>query len=149
MKIPYSVLYKILNPIKNHLYYINKLWLVLNLQLSNPSRNSWARATWLTSHLENQHNQGDERQAGWCHIQCLNAAVYTDWLNKSVYICGRRVNFIPHKGSIDGSAPNSTVIHLAHAPVREVIAQNAQAMSNYAAATPSFRRNISTKPWRI
>ena len=96
--------------------------------------------------FENQHNQGDKRQAGWSNIQCLNSAVYTDWLNKSVYICGRRVNFIPHKGSIDGSAPNSTVIRLAHAPVREIIAQNAQAMSNHAAATPSFRRNISTKP---
>ena len=28
-------------------------------------------------------NQDDDRQARWCHIQCLNAAVYTDWLHKS------------------------------------------------------------------
>ena len=78
----------------------------------------------------------DDRQAGWCHIQCLNAAVYTEWLNKSTYILGRRVDFVPHKGSIDGSAPNPTAIRLAHAPVREVIVQKAQAMSNTAAASP-------------
>ena len=51
-------------------------------------------------------NQEDDRQAGWCHIQCLNAAVYTEWLRKSTYILGRRVDFIPHKGSIDGAEPN-------------------------------------------
>jgi len=83
-----------------------------------------------------QHQLDSDRQAGWCHIQCLNAAVYTDWLHKSVYIFDRRVGFVPHKGSIDGSAPNSTAIRLAHAPVREAIAQKAQAMSNHAAATP-------------
>ena len=77
-------------------------------------------------------NQEDDRQGGWCHIQCLNAAVYTEWLRKSTYILGRRVDFIPHKGSIDGSEPNPTAIQLAHAPVREVIAQKAQAMSNTA-----------------
>jgi hypothetical protein len=78
----------------------------------------------------------DERQAGWCHIQCLNAAVYTEWLNKSTYILGRRVDFVPHRGSIDGSAPNPTAIRLAHVPVQEVIAQKAQAMTNTAAASP-------------
>jgi hypothetical protein len=87
----------------------------------------------------------DDRQAGWCHIQCLNAAVYTEWLNKSTYILGRRVDFIPHKGSIDGSAPNPTAIRLAHAPVREVIAQKAQAMSNTAASTPLLSEKLFTK----
>ena len=37
----------------------------------------------------------DDRHAGWCHIQCLNAAVYTEWSNKSTYILGRRVDFVP------------------------------------------------------
>ena len=87
----------------------------------------------------------DDRQAGWCHIQCLNAAVYTEWLNKSTYILGRRVDFVPHKGSIDGSAPNPTAIRLAHAPVREVIAQKAQAMSNTAAASPLLSEKTFTK----
>ena len=50
-------------------------------------------------------NQDDDRQSGWCHIQCLNAAVYTDWLHKSTYILGRRVDFVPHKGSMDGTTP--------------------------------------------
>lgn len=36
----------------------------------------------------------DDRQAGWWHIQCLNAAVYTKWLNKSIYILGHRVYFV-------------------------------------------------------
>jgi hypothetical protein len=90
-------------------------------------------------------NQEDDRQAGWCHIQCLNAAVYTEWLNKSTYILGRRVDFVPHKGSIDGSEPNPTAIRLAHAPVREVIAQKAQAMSNIAAASPLVSEKIFTK----
>ena len=31
----------------------------------------------------------DDRQDGWCHIQCLNAAVYTEWLHRSTYIIGR------------------------------------------------------------
>ena len=62
-------------------------------------------------------NQDDGRQAGWCHIQCLNAAVYTEWIRKSTYILGRRVDFIPHKRSIDGTEPNQVAIRLAHAPV--------------------------------
>ena len=90
-------------------------------------------------------NQGDDRQAGWCHIQCLNAAVYTEWLRKSTYILGRRVDFIPHKGSIDGNTPNQTAIRLAHAPVREVIAQKAQAMSNIAAGSPLVSEKFFTK----
>ena len=55
-------------------------------------------------------NQEDDCQAGWCHIQCLNVAVYTEWLRKSTYILGRRVDFIPHKGSIDGTKHNPTAI---------------------------------------
>ena len=88
-------------------------------------------------------NQDDDRQAGWCHIQCLNAAVYTDWLHKSTYILGRRVDFIPHKGSIDGTAPNQTAIRLAQAPVREAIAQKVHAMSNTNASSPL----VSEKPF--
>jgi len=80
--------------------------------------------------------QGDDRHSGWCHIQCLNAAVYTEWLRKSSYILGRRVDFFPHKGSMDGTAPNPTAIRLAHAPVREVLAQKAQAMHNTAVSSP-------------
>ena len=92
-----------------------------------------------------QFKQEDERQSGWCHIQCLNAAVYTEWLHKSVYMFGRRVDFVPHKGNIDGSAPNPTAIRLAHAPVREAIAQKAQAMSNHAAATPLVSEKLFNK----
>ena len=90
-------------------------------------------------------NQEDDRQAGWCHIQCLNTAVYTEWLNKSTYILGRRVDFVPHKGSIDGSEPNPTAIRLAHAPVREVISQKAQAMNNTATASPLVSEKLFTK----
>ena len=81
-------------------------------------------------------NQDDGRQAGWYHIQCLNAAVYTEWIRKSTYILGRRVDFIPHKGSIDGTESNQVAIRLAHAPVREVLAQKAEAMHNTAATSP-------------
>jgi hypothetical protein len=70
-----------------------------------------------------QHQPHNDRQVGWCHIQCLNVTVYTDWLHKSVYLFGRRVDFVPHKNSIDGSASNSTAVRLAHAPVQEAIAQ--------------------------
>ena len=89
-------------------------------------------------------NQEDDRQAGWCHIQCLNAAVYTEWIRKSTYILGRRVDFIPHKGSIDGTEPNQMAIRLAHAPVREVIAQKAQAMNN-TASSPLVSEKFLTK----
>jgi hypothetical protein len=92
-----------------------------------------------------QTNHEDDRQSGWCHIQCLNAAVYTEWCHKSTYILGRRVDFVPHKGSIDGTAPNPTAIRLAHAPVREVIAQKAQAMHNTAASSPLVSEKIFTK----
>ena len=92
-----------------------------------------------------QTNQADTRQSGWCHVQCLNAAVYTEWCHKSTYILGRRVDFVPHKASIDGTAPNPTAIRLAHAPVREVIAQKAQAMYNTAATSPLVSEKLFTK----
>ena len=79
----------------------------------------------------NNHPHTD-KQAGWCHIHCLNAAVYTEWLHKSTTILGRHVDFIPHRGSIDGAVPNDTAIRLAHAPAREAIADKIQAMSNVA-----------------
>ena len=94
-----------------------------------------------------QSNQEDGRQSGWCHIQCLNAAVYTEWLRRSTYILGRRVDFIPHKGSSDGIAPNPMAIPLAHAPVREVLAQKAQAMSN-ATPSPLVSEKLFTKTMR-
>lgn len=75
----------------------------------------------------------------------MNAAVYTEWLQKSTYILGRRIDFIPHKGSIDGTSPNHTAIRLAHAPVREVIAQKAHAMSNIAASSPLISERFFTK----
>ena len=92
-----------------------------------------------------QTNQANDRQSGWCHIQCLNAAVYTEWSHKSTYILGRRVDFIPHKWSIDGTEPNPTAIRLAHAPVREVLTQKAQAMHNTAASSPLVSEKIFTK----
>ena len=70
------------------------------------------------------------KQAGWCHIQCLNTAVYTEWIHKSTFILGRRIDFIPHRGSIDGSDPNKTAIRLAQASAREAIAEKVQAMGN-------------------
>ena len=57
-------------------------------------------------------NTNTTKQAGWCHLQCLNTAVYTEWIHKSAYILGRRIDFIPHRGSIDGSDPNKTAIRL-------------------------------------
>ena len=89
--------------------------------------------------------QGDDRHSGWCHIQCLNAAVYTEWLRKSSYILGRRVDFFPHKGSMDRTTPNPTAIRLAHAPVREVLAQKAEAMHNTAVSSPLLSEIFFTK----
>ena len=86
-----------------------------------------------------------DRQAGWCHIQCLNAAVYTEWLHKSTIILGRRVDFIPHRGSIDGSDPNNTAIRLAQAPVREAIADKVQAMNNVTNPNPLITERYLTK----
>lgn len=91
------------------------------------------------------NNRMEERQAGWCHIQCLNAAVYTEWLHKSTYMLGRRVDFIPHKESMDGVEPNQTAIRLAQAPVREAIAQKVQAMNNVTASTPLVTEKLFTK----
>ena len=77
-----------------------------------------------------------DKQAGWCHIHCLNAAVYMEWLHKSTSIVGRCVDFIPHRGSIDGTVSNNTAIRLAHVPAREAIADKIQAMNNVANSNP-------------
>ena len=86
-----------------------------------------------------------DRQAGWCHIQCLNAAVYTEWLHKSTIILGRRVDFIPHRGSIDETDPNNTAIRLAQVPVREAIADEVQAMNNVTDPNPLITEWYLTK----
>jgi len=85
------------------------------------------------------------KQAGWCHLQCLNPAVYTEWIHKFTYVLGRRIDFIPHRGSIDGSDPNKTAIRLAQAPVREVIADKIQAMGNATNSNPLLTEKYLTK----
>jgi hypothetical protein len=55
------------------------------------------------------------------------------------------VDFFPHKVSIDGTEPNPTAIRLVHAPVREVIAQKAQAMYNTAASSPLVTEKLFNK----
>ena len=62
-----------------------------------------------------------------------------------MYILGRRVNFVPHKGSIDGTEPNQTAIWLAQAPVKEVIAQKTQAMCNTSTSSPLVYEKLFTK----
>ena len=94
-----------------------------------------------------RNNQPD-KQAGWCHVQCLNAAVYTEWLHKSTFILGCRIDFIPHRGSIDGTDPNKTAIRIAQAPVREVIAEKIQAIGNATNANPLVTKRHLTKTMR-
>ena len=53
-----------------------------------------------------KHKEG--RQTRWCHIQCLNALVYIEWLNKFAYILGRHVDFILYNGNIDNLEPSQT-----------------------------------------
>ena len=84
------------------------------------------------------NNPHSDKQSGWCHVQCLNAAVYTEWLHRSTFILGRRIDFIPHHGSIDGAEPNNTAIRLAQAPAREAIAEKIQAMSNASNSNPTL-----------
>lgn len=67
------------------------------------------------------NNHMEECQVGWCHIQCPNTVMYTEWLHKSTYMLGTRVDFISHKGSMDMASPNPTAILLAQALVWEVI----------------------------
>ena len=93
----------------------------------------------------NTHNDTANKQAGWCHIQCLNTAVYTEWIHKSTFILGRRVDFIPHRGSIDGTDPNQTAIRLAQAPAREAIADKIQAMGNANNPNPLITEKFLTK----
>ena len=92
------------------------------------------------------HNNQDitNKHAGWCHIQCLNTAVYTEWIHKSTIILGRRIDFIPHRGSIDGSDPNKTAIRLAQAPAREAIADKIQAMGNATNTNPLLTEKYLT-----
>ena len=91
------------------------------------------------------NNNQTNKQAGWCHIQCLNAAVYMEWLNKFAYILGRRIDFVPHRGSIDGTDPNKTTICLAQAPVRKAIAEKIQAMGNATNVNPLITEKYLTK----
>ena len=90
-------------------------------------------------------NPHTDKQAGWCHIHCLNAAVYTEWLHRSTFILGRRIDFIPHHGSIDGAIPNNTAIRLAQAPAREAIAEKIQAMGNVTNNNPILTERHLTK----
>jgi hypothetical protein len=90
-------------------------------------------------------NPHTEKQAGWCHIQCLNAAVYTEWIHRSTFILGRRIDFIPRHGSIDGLDPNNTAIRLAQAPAREAIAEKIQAMGNISNTNPTLTEKYLTK----
>ena len=46
------------------------------------------------------------------------------------------MDFIPHRGSIDGAVPNNTTIRLARAPAREAIADKIQAMNNMVHPNP-------------
>lgn len=71
-----------------------------------------------------------DKQSGWCHFQCLNTAVYTEWIYKSTYILGRQIDFIPHRGSINRTQPNKTAIPLVQTPACEAIADKIQAMGN-------------------
>ena len=66
------------------------------------------------------NNRHADKQAGWCHIQCMNAAVYTEWFHKSAYIFGRHIDFIPHRGNIDGTDPNKMAIRLTQITVQKV-----------------------------
>ena len=91
------------------------------------------------------NNPHTDKHAGWGHIQCLNAAVYTEWVHRSTFILGRRIDFIPHHGSIDGTIPNNTAIRLAQAPAREAIAEKIQAMTNAAHTNPPLTERQLTK----
>lgn len=94
------------------------------------------------------NRQADNKHSGWCHIQCLNVAVYTEWLNRSCIIIGRMVDLTPHKGSIDGTDPNHTTICLAHAPAREAIAEKLQAMTIANLNNPTIMGKTLTKTMR-
>ena len=90
-------------------------------------------------------SQGTTKQARWCHIHCLYAAVYTVWIHESIHILGRHIDFIPHHGSVDGAAPNKTAIRLAQAPIREVLADKIQAMDNATILNPLITEKHLTK----
>ena len=55
------------------------------------------------------------------------------------------MDFIPHRGSIDGTVPNNTAIRLAQAPAREAIADKIQAMTNAANPNPIVTERYLTK----
>lgn len=93
---------------------------------------------------QNTHDTTN-KHAGWCHIQCLNTAVYTEWIHKSTIILGRRIDFIPHRGSIDGSDPNTTAIRLAQASTREALAEKVQAMGNVPNPNPLITEKFLTR----
>ena len=91
------------------------------------------------------NNNHTDKQAYWCHIQCLNAAVYMEWLHKSAYILGRRIDFIPHRGSIDSTDPNKTAIRLVQVLMREAIVDKIQAMNNATNSNMAFTEKYLTK----
>ena len=58
---------------------------------------------------------------------------------------GRRIDFIPHRSSIDGTDPNKTAIRLAQAPVREAIAEKIQTMGNVPNPNPPITEKYLNK----
>lgn len=69
----------------------------------------------------NNNHPHTDKQAEWCHIQYLNAAIYTEWLHKFTYIIGKQIDFISHRESIDGTDPKKREICLTHALIQETI----------------------------
>lgn len=90
----------------------------------------------------------DDKQSGWCHLHCLNATVYTEWIRSSAVMLGRRIDFVPHKGSINNTEPYCTTICLAQAPAREAVVEKFKQCLKLQPTTPwSWRRVVPKQCW--
>lgn len=70
----------------------------------------------------NASRQMDDKQSRWCHVQCLNVVVYTEWLYRSSIMLGRRMDLIPTKIALTTLNPTAWAW--------EVIAETMQPITN-------------------
>lgn len=60
----------------------------------------------------NPSGHANNKKSRWCHIHCLSAAKYTEWLYWSTIMFERQVDFIPHKRAPTSRSPTTLLYTL-------------------------------------
>ena len=72
------------------------------------------------------------KHVGSCNVQCLNAAVYKNFVKKNTKLLGKYIEFTPHPKSLDGiNAPSQEELNrLGFSDVNTALANTVEALEN-------------------